>query len=428
MASPREPNGRTDGTAELDYLSSWKEIATLLQISVKTAQRWEAERGLPVKRIGGRVSISREALANWRRESGVDRPWWQQVRALQIIAGCAAASALFLGIYVAYLVIVNRFGTPVSARWVGSDLVASDALGRTRSLYRSAIQIFEHFPSMAEFYPRTIDINGDGRPEILSIPTHNLRDAKGWDLLCVDESGGVQWTLKVTESVTAGGKLYTPPYVLRSYVVFDAPTGDGKKWIAATFAHRFASPSVLMVADSAGKILGSYWHAGHLDQLAVMDIENDGSLEIVAGGIDHAVNQATLVAFDPRAVSGASQTPPDHEMHYAGKPAGSEKYRAHFARTKLNLKFDNFNFVSKFDQPAGGLDVTTREHLAPPVGYVVYSLDQNLRVREVYASQATDEAARMRTVSEGKDAAEFELTKAELDRLKREYKLTRLRQ
>ncbi len=50
-------------------LSSWKEIASYLGVGVRTAQLWERERGLPVKRLPGprgRVYASVEALTIWR--------------------------------------------------------------------------------------------------------------------------------------------------------------------------------------------------------------------------------------------------------------------------------------------------------------------------------------------------------------------------
>jgi hypothetical protein len=37
-------------------LNSWKDIANYLQVSVRTAQLWEAQRGLPIPHLpGGRV-------------------------------------------------------------------------------------------------------------------------------------------------------------------------------------------------------------------------------------------------------------------------------------------------------------------------------------------------------------------------------------
>jgi excisionase family DNA binding protein len=53
-----------------EELITWKEVANHLGVNVRTAQRWERERGLPVRRLpgrGGRLMISRAALDAWQR-------------------------------------------------------------------------------------------------------------------------------------------------------------------------------------------------------------------------------------------------------------------------------------------------------------------------------------------------------------------------
>ena len=50
-------------------LHSWKEIAAYLDVSVRTAQMWEAQRGLPVRRMPGprgRVLSTTEELDLWK--------------------------------------------------------------------------------------------------------------------------------------------------------------------------------------------------------------------------------------------------------------------------------------------------------------------------------------------------------------------------
>ena len=58
------PPGPAGG--DIPFLSSWKEIAAHLVVSVKTAQRYENELGLPIKRRGGRVSITLPDLLAWQ--------------------------------------------------------------------------------------------------------------------------------------------------------------------------------------------------------------------------------------------------------------------------------------------------------------------------------------------------------------------------
>lgn len=52
-------------------LASWKEIAHHLGVNVRTAQKWERERGLPVRRSAGsrsRVSADAATLETWKQQ------------------------------------------------------------------------------------------------------------------------------------------------------------------------------------------------------------------------------------------------------------------------------------------------------------------------------------------------------------------------
>lgn len=58
----------------LQKLSSWKEIAHHLGVNVRTAQKWERERGLPVDRVSGarsRVSADTVKLDAWKQQPAV---------------------------------------------------------------------------------------------------------------------------------------------------------------------------------------------------------------------------------------------------------------------------------------------------------------------------------------------------------------------
>ena len=68
-----ERTGQLPERANVDRLDSWKEIAAYLNRSVRTVQRWEAERGLPVHRIPGRdhgsVTALKTEIDDWFRSS-----------------------------------------------------------------------------------------------------------------------------------------------------------------------------------------------------------------------------------------------------------------------------------------------------------------------------------------------------------------------
>lgn len=52
-------------------LTSWKEIAHFLGVNIRTAQKWERDRGLPVRRTAGarsRVSADSASLETWKAQ------------------------------------------------------------------------------------------------------------------------------------------------------------------------------------------------------------------------------------------------------------------------------------------------------------------------------------------------------------------------
>jgi hypothetical protein len=50
-------------------LTGWKQIPAYLNISVRTAQKWERERRMPVRRLPGgrgRVAITKDSIDRWK--------------------------------------------------------------------------------------------------------------------------------------------------------------------------------------------------------------------------------------------------------------------------------------------------------------------------------------------------------------------------
>jgi excisionase family DNA binding protein len=64
-----------NGKSEPEYMTG-QEVATMLQVSVKSVWRWaDKDRSMPVLKIGGTVRFPRERLLRWlqRREQGTGR-------------------------------------------------------------------------------------------------------------------------------------------------------------------------------------------------------------------------------------------------------------------------------------------------------------------------------------------------------------------
>ena len=87
-------------------LNSWKDIANYLQVSVRTAQLWEAQRGLPIRRVpGGRGVVWADPveLDAWRKSSSgtpprngapMEPPAGRRRALLGLVAAAAACLAL----------------------------------------------------------------------------------------------------------------------------------------------------------------------------------------------------------------------------------------------------------------------------------------------------------------------------------------------
>jgi hypothetical protein len=83
-----------NGGSVSEILSSWKEIAEFLGKGVRTAQRWERELGLPVRRPPGKdsrvVFALREELTAWVKAqpyAGMDTAASATVHEMPVIAG-----------------------------------------------------------------------------------------------------------------------------------------------------------------------------------------------------------------------------------------------------------------------------------------------------------------------------------------------------
>ena len=375
-------------------LNSWKEIAEALGVSIRTAQIYESTRGLPIQRDGNHVSITESALRQWEngrfagQPSGPARPVPRK-RVLICIAG-----SLFVAMTVA-LVLLRPWSRsqPVAIRWNGPTLTALAA--DERPLWRHT---FPHdvIPGFSVYpIPLFRDIDGDGGNEVLTIYPSVRREADGWDLFCFSPEGGIKWSLAMRKTVSSGQRSFGPPYVMREFDVFPSPERDGTFWTAAVFVHHVMSPSALVVVDAAGRIRGELWQDGHLNSVKAADLDGDGNVELVAGGIQEIPAQAVLLVLDPRNVHGVARVEEEQNpRQIRGMGRGTETATVYFPRTALNRAADPFNFVSRIELLGSTIQVTVVEHIEMPQGYLVYSLTPDLRVSHVASSDALIAAAR----------------------------------
>jgi len=366
-------------------LTSWKEIAEYLGVSVRTAQKWEAGLGLPVHRLPGekgRVSAEAAGLERWKRET-LGRPhWWASVRFFRVYAAVATAlvvvaGGVFLGGYLAS----NRKGPPARFHLEFKSLVVTDERGR--ELWRKTFEDpFEpdHTPEemLRERKAWFGDLDEDGHVELLFTYDPSSREKNGSFLICFSDQGKEKWRFVPGRQVSTPTETFPPPYLITQVAV--APLGrDRAKKVLVTSHHLTSYPNQFVALSSKGAVLGEYWHSGHLSYMELADLDGDGLDEVLLAGVNNGYKAATLVALDPLNLGGAS-VEEDRAYQLEGLGPGKEKARLLFQRTCINRKFEGYNLAMQPTVQGDSVRVDVRERPSDYQAGVAYRLDKHLRL------------------------------------------------
>lgn len=374
-------------------LGSWKEIAQYLGVTVRTAQKWGAVRGLPVKRAAGqkgRVWATTEELDRWRGQTLQPPRFWANLSLIRWASIIASALLLIeIGVLAGLYAQQLLKGPPSRMLYELRSLIVTDAQGR--ELWRKT---FEDGFRAGERPERKLaakgawfgDLDGDGRVELLYIHNPAERDRTGNTVYCFSDRGDVKWRFEPGRAVRTAHETFSPPFIAEALATIG---GDGKqKAVVVTSHHVTFHPNQVALLSSSGKLLGEYWHSGHLPHLEIVDLDSDGTPEILLGGVSTGYRSATLVALDPAAVRGASAETETPEDQIVGFAPAAEKARLLFPRTCINQVLDRYNAVGWLTVRPNGLRVLVWERRVPLLSRagVTYALDRNLRVTAVTAS------------------------------------------
>lgn len=351
---------RRDDSAPLD---GWKAIAEHLGKSVRTAQRWRSEFGMPVHRIGDRdrehVYAYRSELDAWRRrashvvgpEPGAtddpseapresrpaepDHPGQARTpppklrRAGWIVA--AAVSGLAVLAFAAWMA-SDSTGAPTSAptalqaqpaRYAvaGSRFLAYDQAGRFLWEYDTGtplrigayaghgdparVPLPEADSSIgvaAQMPPvHFADIDGDGSVEVLLL-AQTGDGLMHSTLHCIDARGGLRWTFEPLDELSFGGKAYGLPTFMPWVTASGDPGGTTSIWVTAH--HPVEYPSITYRLSANGSVFTSYVSNGRIDKVRVADV--GGRRRVMLAGVNNERKMAALAVFDLDGVGGAA--------------------------------------------------------------------------------------------------------------------------
>jgi hypothetical protein len=90
--------------------------------------------------------------------------------------------------------------------------------------------------------------------------------------------------------------------------------GDGSSEVFI-IARSSGFASILVRLDGrTGRESGLYVHCGHLNDMKVIDLDNDGRREIILCGVNNSMRAACLIALDPAHIGGYSPFAPGYEV------------------------------------------------------------------------------------------------------------------
>lgn len=297
-----------------EQLNGWKEIATYLGKSVRAAQRWERELGLPVHRIrtaaGQSIYALRSEIDEWRRRNEVttavdeeedeaaDGRKRRRPRA-SYAALFAAALSIVTAIAVAMIIIREQAAEPVSFEFSGRSFVARDGRGVAVWNYplpRAPERIgAQDRPQLAARNARRADIDGDGTDEVLAVVRlppgpDGRREAE--TLFCWDLHGKVRWKYQPSLKLDFRAGSYNGPWMVLDFVV----AHDAHE-VWASVGHDTWWAEAIVRIDRNGNPKTDFVHAG---LFYALDYETFGGQgRVFAAGASNAESSATLSVIDP---------------------------------------------------------------------------------------------------------------------------------
>lgn len=406
--------------AEADRLDSWKEIASYVGRDVRTAIRWERERGLPVHRLpGGRrgmVFAYRAEIDRWLRNAAAAEeqppggPLPQEAapggdanggraavsarparRPVAVLGGVLAA-ALLLVVGVGASWYSHRAGprAALAMRIDRLDLEARAVVARAEDgsvawRHELANRTAPQFLSNSPWYA-VADVDGDGRAEVAaSVPQTTGDGGFIEELHLFSDAGKLRWRQSLQDRFTFGAGSFGPPW-LAGHVAVVHVRGEAR--IAWGIGHHTWWPGVLAVLDKEGRRLGTFVHAGSIRSVSAFD--GPGGPFLLAGGVSNAYRAAFMAVLDAAALSGQGPTPPGSP--FACAACGAVVPRRYFVFPPSDIPFASgmpYNSTRSFLRHGDEVEALTSES-APgaPVAEMIFRFNRDFDLLEARASDS----------------------------------------
>lgn len=413
-----------------DLLDGWKSIADYLGKSVRTAQRWRAEFGLPVHRPGNQdgesVFAFRSEIDAWRRarrsdepgmsgdppngsgENGAARPpsappahqpaaaphrpwrrWATGVLALSVMAATgwfvwqewqreASYWTVRNGTLVVYDADRGAFWQKTFSRPLLDDNYFGHADPRRLG---GPTQGTAPRPSPLA-HAAIVDLDSDGRNEVLLVLSYANELVKD-TMVCYDSRGYERWRYTPSDTAVFGQERLGAPNI-GGIAIRERPSGDIGLFVVSQHPSEF--PSLVAWLDPTGRVRARYWNAGHVGAVEVLTLA--GREWIMVGGPHNESLGASLAVFEASRLGGSAPARVD-KYRCNECPTGEPDYFFVFPRTPVSTPagFPSVSAIHDSRQDAFHADVThelrtLRGMAAPEPASAAYRFDAAFRIRD----------------------------------------------
>jgi hypothetical protein len=404
MTTPKPPNRPNLPPPLGARLDAWKEIAEYIGRDVRTAIRWEHERGLPVHRVpGGKrgtVFAFTHEIDGWLlavnhsadgqepfeppRQPGADssqsrpassgetpqrsaRSGWFALLAGSLTLLLVAGLALQAGVLGVRPASTDRVA---AIKLAGSELAALDEGGRLLWKHDFGRRVLdcedpEGRPRPSVF--TSTDLDSDGRPDLVVNVGFDLGNGlPGWDeLFAFSAQGRVLWSHRIEETLVFGAGAFSPPWhsagspAPQSGPQVAAFEVDGQRRIAWAQSHRTWWPSVLTVFDASGRFLSRWVHGGVIH--VVTPAKGPSGPVLLLGGVSNSREAAFFAVLDARHVEGSGPEEPGSPFECLSCTAGRPLRYFVIEPSEQRLAVSPYNHIPTVTTDPTGVEVHAHE-------------------------------------------------------------------
>ena len=374
MAAERPPG-------DPDSLNGWKEIAAYLARSVRSAQRWERELGLPVHRIntpdGGQIVFAtRFEIDEWKGRQDAEKTTPDRIddgsseltrvdaakpgRWTTWFTGRAALFALGIAIG-ATAVGMIRFSIPGRPdRFEIDDNVLTAYTQSGFSVWTYAFGRTAHHPQTSRTFTSQGDVDGDGSTDVVIAVRYAPPMSKSTfsdAILAFRHDGSLIWQVQPVLQISHKGQTFEGPWQVLDFRI-SPDRARPRVWIA--YNHPTWRPAFVLEVEPTGRSLLRYVQSGWLHALQYWQTASGTFLAV--GGVGNEYSRASVALVNVDGEPAQSVPNEDSPLACEGCPRGDPHAFFLFPPSELAALYDRpYSWAKRLALDGPNLKIATDE-------------------------------------------------------------------